>query len=39
MKWLRNEGTGERGQGFFFFFFFNKMGEITAYLCVDGADL
>lgn len=37
MKWLRNEGTGERGQGFFFFF--NKMGEITASLCVDGADL
>lgn len=36
MKWLRNEGTGERGQGFFFF---NKMGEITASLCVDGADL
>lgn len=36
MKWLRNEGTGERGQGFFFFFL---MGEVTASLCVDGADL
>lgn len=37
MKWLRNEGTGERGQGFFFFFFLN--GRSHSILCVDGADL
>ena len=35
MKWLKNEGTGERGQDFFF----NKVGEIIASLCVYGADL